>query len=59
MGKLKPVLRAIEHPRRQGQRLARSLVRTTVGAADGVPHDVWRWTSRKYRVRIPYKRSIL
>jgi outer membrane protein assembly factor BamD (BamD/ComL family) len=52
MGKFKPVLRAIEHPRRQGQRLARSLVRTTLGAPEeALPRDVWRWTSRKHRIR--------
>jgi outer membrane protein assembly factor BamD (BamD/ComL family) len=52
MGRLKPVLRAIEHPRRQTHRLARSVLRTVVGGAEEVaPRDVWRWTSPKYRIR--------
>lgn len=52
MGKLKPVIRAIEHPKRHTHRLARSIVRTTVGAPDeAAPRDVWRWTTPKYRLR--------
>lgn len=49
---VKPVLRAIEHPRRETHRLARSLWRTMIGAADEPePRDVWRWTAPKYRYR--------
>lgn len=53
MAKLvKPVLRAIEHPRRETHRLARTVWRTTVGAADETsPRDVWKWTAPKYRFR--------
>lgn len=49
---VKPVIRAIEHPRRQTHRLARSVWRTTVGATDeAAPRDVWKWTAPKYRYR--------
>lgn len=49
---VKPVLRAIEHPRRETHRMARSFWRTTVGAADeSSPRDVWKWTAPKYRFR--------
>lgn len=52
MAKLKPVIRAIERPRRRSQRLAHSLLKTVIGAADDIePRDVWRWTTHKYRVR--------
>ncbi|HOA74382.1 MAG TPA: tetratricopeptide repeat protein [Phycisphaerae bacterium] len=49
---VKPVLRAIEHPRRETHRLVRSLWRTAIGASDeAAPRDVWRWTAPKYRWR--------
>jgi outer membrane protein assembly factor BamD (BamD/ComL family) len=49
---VKPVLRAIEHPRRETHRLARSVWRAAIGAADeAAPRDVWRWTAPKYRFR--------
>lgn len=52
MAKLKPVLRAIEHPRRQTPRLAHSLLKVAIGAAEErEPRDVWKWTTHKYRVR--------
>lgn len=49
---VKPVLRAIEHPRRESHRLVRSIWRAGVGATEEVPpRDVWRWTAPKYRYR--------
>jgi|GEM_PF-420406 len=49
---VKPIRKTVQHPRRQFERVVVGISRTLRGAPmEDPPRDVWRWTSRKYRVR--------